>query len=194
MSILQHDWQRTGLGLSMIHGFVRQLDGQVRVYSEQGHGTTMCLYLRRYAGDVADETDGVEAAIPELGAGETILVNDDEPTVRMLIMEVLEEAGYLALDAEDGPSGLKTLQSDVRIDPLITDVGLPGGMKGRQVADAARISRPDLTVLFVTGFAENAAVGNGHLEAGMEVITNPFAMAELANKITDMIESQHTRA
>jgi CheY-like chemotaxis protein len=107
-------------------------------------------------------------------------------------VEVLEEAGYVALEAEDGPSGLKILQTDVRIDLLITDVGLPGGLNGRQVADAARLTRPDLKVLFVTGFAENAAVGNGHLEAGMEVITKPFVMTELANKVTDMIENRHT--
>jgi PAS domain S-box-containing protein len=183
--------QGTGLGLSMIHGFVRQSGGQIRVYSEPGHGTTMCLYLPRYTGEIADDAGSLEAAIPEMGAGETVLVVDDEPTVRMLIVEVLEEAGYVALVAEDGPSGLRILQSDARIDLLITDVGLPGGLNGRQVADAARLGRPDLKVLFVTGFAENAAVGNGHLDAGMEVITKPFVMNELANKITDMIEGRH---
>ena len=113
---------------------------------------------------------------------------DDEPTVRMLIVEVLEESGYTPIEASDGPSGLKILQSDARIDLLITDVGLPGGMNGRQVADAARMTRPDLKILFVTGFAENAAVGNGLLETGMAVITKPFVMAELASKITEMIE------
>jgi PAS domain S-box-containing protein len=182
--------QGTGLGLSMIHGFVRQSGGQVRVYSEPGHGTTMCLYLPRYFGDLADEADAAEARIPETGAGETVLVIDDEPMVRMLIVEVLEEAGYIALEAEDGPAGLKILQSNARIDLLITDVGLPGGMNGRQVADAARLDRPGLKVLFVTGFAENAAVGNGHLDAGMEVITKPFVMTELANRISDMIEGR----
>ena len=186
--------QGTGLGLSMIHGFVRQSGGQIRVYSEPGHGTTMCLYLPRYTGEVADDVEAVDTPIPEMGAGETVLVINDEPTVRMLIVEVLEEAGYVALEAEDGPSGLKILQTDVRIDLLITDVGLPGGLNGRQVADAARLGRPDLKVLFVTGFAENAAVGNGHLEAGMEVITKPFVMTELANKITDMIEKRYPGA
>jgi PAS domain S-box-containing protein len=181
--------QGTGLGLSMIHGFVRQSGGQVRVYSEPGHGTTMCLYLPRYIGDLTDDTEDIDATIPEVGTGEAVLVIDDEPTVRMLIVEVLEEAGYSALEAEDGPTGLKILQSSVRIDLLVTDVGLPGGMNGRQVADAARVTRPDLKVLFVTGFAENAAVGNGHLDPGMAVITKPFVMAELAHKITEMIES-----
>ena len=181
--------QGTGLGLSMIHGFVRQSGGQVRVYTEEGHGTTMCVYLPRYAGVIDQDQDptDLQASIEDLGAGETVLVIDDEPTVRMLIVEVLQEAGYTAIEAEDGPSGLKILQTDARIDLLITDVGLPGGMNGRQVADAAREFRPDLKVLFVTGFAENAAVGNGHLESGMEVITKPFMMADLANKIIEMI-------
>ncbi len=180
--------QGTGLGLSMIHGFVRQSGGQVRVYSEPGKGTTMCLYLPRHAGSITGDDLELETDIPVVGAGETVLVIDDEPTVRMLIVEVLNEAGYLAIEAADGPSGLKFLESDARIDLLITDVGLPGGMNGRQVADAARRTRPDLKILFVTGYAENAAVGNGHLETGMAVITKPFVMAELANKIAEMIE------
>jgi CheY-like chemotaxis protein len=180
--------QGTGLGLSMIHGFLRQSGGQIRVYSEDGQGTTMCLYLPRHVGALDDEDIEHPSAIRETGAGETVLVIDDEPTVRMLIVEVLVEAGYAALEAEDGPSGLKILDSGVRVDLLITDVGLPGGMNGRQVADAARASRPDLKILFVTGYAENAAVGNGYLEPGMEVITKPFVMADLADKITQMIE------
>ena len=180
--------QGTGLGLSMIHGFVRQSGGQVRIYSEEGHGTTICIYLPRYNGAIEHEEAEADATIIESGAGETVLVIDDEPTVRMLIVEVLEEAGYKALEAEDGPSGLRIIESHARIDLLITDVGLPGGMNGRQVADAARVSRPDLKVLFVTGFAENAAVGNGHLEPGMEVMTKPFVIADLSNKITDMID------
>jgi CheY-like chemotaxis protein len=101
---------------------------------------------------------------------------------------VLEEAGYTALEAHDGSSGLKILQSPARIDLLITDVGLPGGMNGRQVADAARVTRPTLKVLFVTGFAENAVVGNGHLAPGMEVVTKPFVVADLANKISELID------
>jgi CheY-like chemotaxis protein len=179
--------QGTGLGLSMIHGFVRQSGGQVRIYSEVGKGTTMCLYLPRFIGE-ADDADAVEPEFVDSGHGETILVIDDEPTVRMLMLEVLDDAGYRALEAADGPSGLKILQSDVRVDLLVTDVGLPGGMNGRQVADAARATRPDLKVLFVTGYAENAAVGNGHLEPGMEVITKPFVMTEFGNKVRDMID------
>ncbi len=180
--------QGTGLGLSMIHGFVRQSGGQVRIYSEVGRGTTMCLYLPRHTGE-AETGDAAPAAIAaEGGHGETVLVVDDEPTVRMLVVEVLEEAGYIAMEAADGPAGLAILRSDARIDLLITDVGLPGGMNGRQVADAARQTRPDLKVLFITGYAENAAVGDGHLEPGMEVITKPFAMAVLGAKVREMIE------
>jgi PAS domain S-box-containing protein len=134
--------QGTGLGLSMIHGFMRQSGGQVRIYSELGNGTTMCLYLPRFAGGM-DEAEAPEALhVADSGHGETVLVIDDAPTVRMLMVEVLEEAGYVALEASDGPTGLKILQSDARIDLLVTDVGLPGGMNGRQVADAAR-ARPD---------------------------------------------------
>jgi len=180
----------TGLGLSMIYGFVRQSGGQVRIYSEVGRGTTMCLYLPRHVGeDEEAEEPPARAGIDE-GAGETVLVIDDEPTVRMLIVEVLEENGYTAIEAADGPGGLRILQSDARIDLLITDVGLPGGMNGRQVADAARLARPALKVLFVTGYAENAAVGNGHLEPGMQVITKPFVVAALGNKVRELIDQK----
>ena len=122
--------QGTGLGLSMIHGFVRQSGGQIRVYSEVGQGTTMCIYLPRYTGELSDDDPEAEKRIEQSGVGETVLVIDDEPTVRMLVVEVLEEAGYIPLEAGDGPSGLKILESDVRVDLLITDVGLPGGMNG----------------------------------------------------------------
>ena len=143
--------QGTGLGLSMVHGFVRQSGGQVRVYSEPGEGTTMCLYLPRYHGDPLHEAARSDDRIVETGGGETVLVVDDEINVRMLITEVLNEAGYAALEAYDGSSALKLIQSEAKIDLLISDVGLPGGMNGRQVADAARQTRPGLRVLFVTG-------------------------------------------
>ena len=178
----------TGLGLSMVYGFVRQSGGQVRIYSEVGKGTTMCLYLPRYHGAAdAPETDA-PAELATHGDGETVLVIDDEPILRMLMTDVLQENGYRALEASDGASGLEILMSQQRIDLLVTDVGLPGGMNGRQVADAARKVRPDLKVLFITGYAENAVIGNGHLDPGMEVMTKPFVIANLANKIRDMIE------
>jgi len=180
--------QGTGLGLSMIYGFVRQSGGQVRIYSEVGQGTTVCIYLPRHHGDVTD-TEGMPdlAGAPRAGWGETVLVIDDEPSIRMLVTEVLEDLGYAAIEAADGPSGLRVLQSDARIDLLVTDVGLPGGMNGRQVADAARVTRPGIKVLFITGYAENAAVGNGYLDAGMQVLTKPFLMEVLASRIKDLI-------
>ncbi len=180
--------QGTGLGLSMIHGFVRQSGGQVRIYSEVEKGTTMCLYFPRFVGELeaVDMPDAHAGA--EEGHGESVLIIDDEEGIRLLVADVLAEAGYRVLTAPDGPAGLKILQTDARIDLLITDVGLPGGVNGRQVADAARITRPTLKVLFITGYAENAVVGNGHLDAGMQVITKPFAMSTLGVRVREIIE------
>ncbi len=178
----------TGLGLSMIYGFVRQSGGQVRIYSEIDKGTTMCLYFPRHVGEIEEDGTAHPHDTPEDGFGETVLVVDDEHTVRMLIAEVLSESNYRILEAEDGPSALKILQSDRRIDLMITDVGLPGGMNGRQVADAARVARHGLKILFITGYAENAAVGNGHLDRGMEILAKPFAMSTLAKKVREMID------
>ena len=124
---------------------------------------------------------------PRATAGETVLIVDDEPTVRILITEVLEDLGYAAIEAADSVSGLKVLQSDVRIDLLIADIGLRGGLNGRQMADAARQHRPDLRVLFITGYAENAIVGNGVLEPGMHLLTKPFAMQVLASRIRSIM-------
>jgi signal transduction histidine kinase/CheY-like chemotaxis protein len=181
--------QGTGLGLSMIYGFARQSGGQVRIYSEPGQGTMVCLYIPRYLGDAApdDHAQDELSNAPRAEQGETVLVVDDEPTVRMLVTEVLEELGYQALEAEDGASGLKILESRQRIDLLVTDVGLPGGMNGRQMADAARAVRPGLKVLFITGYAENAVLSHGHLDQGMHVLTKPFAMDALAARIKDLI-------
>ena len=180
--------QGTGLGLSMIYGFARQSGGQVRIYSEVGEGTTMCIYLPRHYGE-AEGAEGLPdlASAPRAEQGETVLIVDDEPSIRMLVTEVLEDLGYTAIEAADAVAGLKVLQSDVRIDLLVTDVGLPGGMNGRQMADAGRVGRPGLKVLFITGYAENAAVGNGHLEPGMAVLTKPFVMETLATRIKDLI-------
>jgi PAS domain S-box-containing protein len=180
----------TGLGLSMIYGFAKQSGGQVRIYSEVGKGTTVFIYLPRHYGQIEDEGPSTESRLlPRSEQGETVLVVDDEPTVRMLITDILEELGFTAIEAGDSAAGLKILQSDVRIDLLVTDVGLPGGMNGRQMADAGRVSRPDLKVLFITGYAENAAVGNGQLAPGMAVLTKPFPMETMAARIRSMIEA-----
>jgi len=180
--------QGTGLGLSMIYGFAQQSEGHVRIYSEVGQGTTVKLYLPRFRGALPGEN-----AAPRLGEEhlslerETVLVVEDEAVVRALIVEVLDELGYRALEAEDGPSGLAMLQSRVKIDLLVTDIGLPG-LNGRQLADAARVLRPELKVLFMTGYAENAAFANGFLEHGMEMITKPFAMEKLGSRLREMVE------
>jgi PAS domain S-box-containing protein len=178
----------TGLGLSMIHGFARQSGGHVRIYSEVGEGTTVCLYLPRHYGEVGpDEAAQRSSEVAHAGQGETVLVVDDEPSVRMLVTEVLADLGYAAIEANDSAAGLKILQSDARIDLLVTDVGLPGGMNGRQMADAALERRPHLQVLFITGYAENSLIGNGHLKPGMHVLTKPFAVETLAMRIRDLI-------
>jgi CheY-like chemotaxis protein len=178
----------TGLGLSMIYGFVRQSGGQVRIYSELGEGTTMCLYFPRvHMQDEAEEEGTIEEAPPLSPSGETVLVVDDEPAIRSLVADVLAGLGYSAIEASDGASGLAILNAPHRIDLLVTDVGLPKGMNGRQLADAARTGRPDLKVLFITGYAENAVVGNGRLDPGMHVLTKPFTLEGLAARIRDLV-------
>ena len=179
--------QGTGLGLSMVYGFAHQSEGQARIESEVAQGTSVALYLPRYRGSV-EEAAAVAAADASAKAhdGETVLVIEDEASVRELVVEVLHDLGYRALEAGDGPSGLKILQSPGRIDLLVSDIGLPG-MNGRQVAEAAREQRPDLKILFITGYAENAAMANGFLDPGMEMVTKPFAVDALAARIRDMI-------
>jgi CheY-like chemotaxis protein len=179
----------TGLGLSMTYGFARQSGGQVRIYSELGQGATICIYLPRHvAAHVEEETTPVMSDVGRAGSGETVLVVDDEPAVRMLIVEVLRELGYTALEAGTGASGLAVLQSGLGVDLVVTDVGLPGGMNGRQMVDAARVGTPDLKALFITGYAENAVIRSGHLEPGMHVMTKPFAIDHLAARIRELIE------
>jgi signal transduction histidine kinase len=180
--------QGTGLGLSMIYGSVKQSSGQVRIESEVGRGTTVCLYLPRHEGDADEENplSGLTQA-PRAEQGETVLVVDDEPTVRMLVTEVLDDLGYTAIEAADSIAGLQVLQSDVRVDLLITDVGLPGGMNGRQMADVARERRPGLKVLFITGYAETSVLGNGRLAPGMAVLTKPFVIETLGARIREII-------
>jgi PAS domain S-box-containing protein len=180
--------QGTGLGLSMIYGFAKQSGGQVRIASTLGEGTTLHLFLPRFHGveRAASERQDFSAA-PRADAGETVLIVDDEPSVRMLVSEVLAELGYRAIEAADGASALPILRSDARIDLLVTDVGLPGGMNGRQLADFGRTARPDLKILFITGYAEKAVMGTSALEQGMAILTKPFAMDGLAKHIKDLL-------
>jgi signal transduction histidine kinase/ActR/RegA family two-component response regulator len=185
----------TGLGLSMIYGFAQQSGGQVRIASAPGEGTTVSLYLPRHDGPApADAEATAIAELPRAAEGETVLVVDDEPTVRMLVTDILEDLGYTAIEAADSAAGLKVLRSDVRIDLLVTDVGLPGGMNGRQMAEAARQTRPDLKVLLITGYAETAILGTGTLAPGMSVLTKPFAVEVMAARIRSIIEAGRERA
>jgi CheY-like chemotaxis protein len=179
----------TGLGLSMVYGFARQSNGHVRIYSEVGQGTMVCLYLPRHMGELADDGDEVADVPAELNAeGQTILVIDDEPIVRMLIVDALEEMGFECAEAGTGPEGLAILEKSEHIDLLVTDVGLPGGLNGRQVADRARELRPGLRVLFVTGYAENAALNHGHIGPGTRVLTKPFSVGELTSRIQSLLD------
>ena len=180
--------QGTGLGLSMIYGFVRQSGGHIKIYSEPGQGTSVKIFLPRFIGEDAEAVVEQPGVTPRAEEGETVLVVEDDATVRDLVLEVLRDLGYTALDEPDGLAGLVVLQSHRRIDLLVTDVGLPG-MNGRQLAEQGRLLRPDLKVLFITGYAENAAFGNGHLDPGMQMMTKPFAVDVLGKRIRSMLGS-----
>ena len=176
--------QGTGLGLSMVYGFARQSGGQVRVHSKPGIGTTVSIYLPASTDAVVD--DPVEAGAIPVGRGQTVLLVEDDPSVRLLVREVLEELSYATVEAKEANEAIPILASDQSIDLMISDVGLPG-MNGRQLAEIARKHRPKLPVLFVTGYAENAAIRAGFLGTNMAMITKPFAIDALAGKIAEML-------
>ncbi|MEO6678559.1 MAG: ATP-binding protein [Pseudomonas sp.] len=178
--------QGTGLGLSMIYGFSKQSRGHVTIQSEVDNGTTVNLYLPRYSGNlVLDPLVDIQQA-PYAQDGETVLIVEDDPAVRVLVSAVLSELGYAFVEAGDADSAVPILDSAQRIDLLISDVGLPG-MNGRQLAEIGRQYRPDLKVLFITGYAEHAAVRGGFLDPGMQMITKPFTFDLLTAKVREMI-------
>jgi signal transduction histidine kinase/ActR/RegA family two-component response regulator len=176
--------QGTGLGLSKIYGIARQTGGHIRIHSNPGQGTSVKLYLP-LAEEEAVPLGADERAAPH-GDGQTVLVVEDDPSVRILVLEVLSELGYRSIEAPDARVAIPILQSAQPIDLLISDVGLPG-MNGRQLADIAREARPGLRVLFVTGYAENATERAGFLAEGMDMMTKPFALEKLALKIADIM-------
>ncbi|SFW77890.1 response regulator [Pseudomonas sp. NFACC10-1] len=180
--------QGTGLGLSMIYGFSKQSHGHVLIKSEVGVGTTVQLFLPRFQGlaDEAEQSFQSNAVYAE--NGETVLIVEDDPAVRALVSEVLGELGYTFIEAGEAADAVPILESGRRIDLLISDVGLPG-MNGRQLAEIARQLRPELKVLFITGYAEHAAVRGGFLDTGMQLITKPFAFDHLTSKVREMIEA-----
>jgi signal transduction histidine kinase/FixJ family two-component response regulator len=179
--------QGTGLGLSMIYGFTKQSHGHVTIESEVGRGTTVQLLLPRFKGEQEAEEPGLRIDAVEAKAGETVLIVEDDLAVRALVSQVLGELGYSFVEAGAADGAVPILESDQRIDLMISDVGLPG-MNGRQLAEIGRQLRPELKVLFITGYAEHAAVRAGFLDNGMQMITKPFALDQLTTKVREMIE------
>ena len=178
--------QGTGLGLSMIYGFSKQSRGHVAIQSEVGNGTTVSLFLPRFGGDLPRDVPADVHHAPSAQNGETVLIVEDDPAVRVLVSTVLSELGYAFVEAADADSAVPILDSPQRIDLMISDVGLPG-MNGRQLAEIGRQYRPELKVLFITGYAEHAAVRGGFLDPGMQMITKPFTFDLLTAKVREMI-------
>jgi signal transduction histidine kinase len=176
----------TGLGLSQVFGFVKQSGGHVKIYSEPGEGTTIKLYLPRLVGDAGEFVEAV-VAVPASESGEVILVVEDDADVRANTVEMLRELGYVTIEAANGQMALAALDANPAVRLLFTDVGLPGGMNGRQVADAARQRKPGLLILFTTGYARNAIVHHGRLDPGVEMLAKPFTYAALATKVRDVL-------
>jgi PAS domain S-box-containing protein len=188
--------QGTGLGLSQVYGFVKQSGGHAKIYSELGEGTTVKLYLPRLFEEETSVDAGQSAIqVPRSRSGELVLVVEDDEDVRSATTEMLRELGYSVLTAADGAAGLRVLRERPDIRLLFTDVGLPGGMNGRQLTDAARQLRPTLPVLFTTGYARNAIVHHGRLDPGVDLLVKPFTYTDLAAKLRRMIDPiRHGRA
>jgi PAS domain S-box-containing protein len=182
--------QGTGLGLSQVYGFVKQSGGHIKIYSEPGQGTTVKLYLPRLHGEVAVQKEPDLRTLPRSADAETILVVEDDDDVRAYSKEVLRELGYSVLEASTATAALRMLDQHPQIDLLFTDVGLPGGMNGRQLADEARKRRPDLKILFTTGYARNAIVHEGRLDPGVQLVTKPFTYAAVGAKLRDILDAR----
>jgi len=178
----------TGLGLSQVYGFVKQSGGHIKIYSELGLGTTIKLYLPRLASpDAEGDGDSVEQTPPKAARSEVILVVEDEEAVRAFTVEMLRELGYGVLEAANGQTALRLIDANPAIQLLFTDVGLPDGINGRELADEAVRRRPDLKVLFTSGYTRNAIVHGGRLDAGVALIGKPFTYAALAEKIREVL-------
>jgi CheY-like chemotaxis protein len=178
----------TGLGLSQVYGFVKQSGGHVKIYSEVGQGTTVKLYLPRLTTQAAGGEQLEPTPNPEAAPEETILVLEDDDEVRAYSVETLRELGYRVIEAHDGPSALRLLERQPRVDLLFTDVVLPGGLTGAQVATQAKTLRPALKVLFTTGYARNAIIHHGRLDKGVQLIVKPFSFSDLAAKVRDVLD------
>jgi PAS domain S-box-containing protein len=180
--------QGTGLGLSQVYGFIKQSGGHVKIYSEVGEGTTVKLYLPRYRGAENVVDDRPETHQLPRGRSELVLVVEDDPDVRDYTVEMVGDLGYSVLSAPDGASALRLLDSHRQVSLLFTDVGLPGGMNGRQLAEQALRRQPRLKVLYTTGYARNAIVNQGRLDPAVEVVFKPFTYSDLATKIRHILE------
>jgi PAS domain S-box-containing protein len=181
----------TGLGLSQVYGFVKQTGGHVKIYSEVGQGTTVKLYLPRLStAPSEEEVTFADEISPEGSQEETVLVLEDDDDVRSHSVEILRELGYRVIEAHDGPTALRLLDQQPRLDLLFTDVVLPGGMTGAQVAAQAKAMRPSLKVLFTTGYARNAIIHHGRLDKGVQLITKPFGYNDLAAKVRDVLDGE----
>ena len=180
----------TGLGLSQVYGFIKQSGGHVKIYSEVGEGTTIKLYLPRTVtqGSAPGRGEPLEPALP-LGDGEVILVVEDAADVRNFVTEVLRELGYTVLEAGEASAALELIKSGAHLDLLFTDVGLPGGINGRQLAEQATREQPGVKVLYTTGYARNAIVHQGRLDPGVEVINKPFTYNALAARVRDVLDA-----
>jgi CheY-like chemotaxis protein len=178
----------TGLGLSQVYGFVKQSGGHVKIYSEVDQGTTIKIYLPRLAGEAESDVSSEEVLTPEAVEEETILVVEDDDEVRAYSVDSLRELGYRVLEAHDGPAALRLLDRHSRVDLLFTDVVLPGGLTGAQIAAQAKVIRPSIKVLFTTGYARNAIIHHGRLDKGVQLIVKPFGFAELATKVRDSLD------
>jgi PAS domain S-box-containing protein len=179
----------TGLGLSQVYGFVKQSGGHVKIYSELGEGTTVKIYLPRITASAEPLQVHETAAVARATTRETILLAEDSDEVRRFAADALIDLGYRVIETPNGAAALKELDANGEIALLLTDVGLPDGMNGRQLADAALARRPALKVLFMTGYARNAIVHHGRLDPGVEVVLKPFTQAELGNKVRQVLDA-----
>jgi CheY-like chemotaxis protein len=179
----------TGLGLSQVYGFARQSAGHVKIYSELGEGTTVKIYLPRSVSDTDKPATGESSKIARWNGTETILVVEDDVALRQYALEILQELGYRVLSASNGVTALKTLGQEEHVDLLLTDVVMPGGLNGRQLADKAVGQRPGLRVLYMTGYTRNAIVHNGRVDAGINMISKPFSFEELAAKVRQRLDA-----
>jgi CheY-like chemotaxis protein len=172
----------TGLGLSMVYGFIKQSNGHIKIYSEVGHGTTVKLYLPRSETTALVEAPATAVELDQTG-NETVLVVEDDAMVREFVVQQLQQFGYRTRLAANGREALAALDGDTGIDLLLTDVILPGALTGKQVADAAQRQRPDLKVLFMSGYTENAIVHHGRLDPGVLLLSKPFRATDLARMV-----------